>query len=76
MIVRQGLLLAGVGVVLGIAAAAGLARVVSGLLFGIDGVDPVTFTVTPAVLLMVAGLATAVPAWKASRVDPLDALRV
>jgi ABC-type antimicrobial peptide transport system permease subunit len=76
MIVRQGLLLAIGGVVLGIAGAFGLARVTATLLFGITGADPLTFAVVPAVLLAVAALSTALPAWKASRVDPIEALRV
>jgi putative ABC transport system permease protein len=76
MIVRQGLLLAAGGVVLGIAGAFGLSRVAAGLLYGIGGADPLTFLLVPAVLLVVAGLATAFPAWKASRVDPVEALRV
>ena len=76
MVVRQGLLLAAGGVVLGVAGAFGLSRVVARLLFGIAGADPLTFVVVPAVLLVVAGIATLFPAWKASRVDPVDALRV
>jgi len=76
MVVRQGLLLAMGGVVVGIAGAFGLSRVAAGLLYGIAGADPLTFALVPAVLLVVAGIATAFPAWKASRVDPVEALRV
>ena len=76
MVVRQGLFLAAAGVVLGVAGAFGLSRVAARLLYGIAGADPLTFVVVPAVLLVVAGLATLFPAWKASRVDPVDALRV
>jgi ABC-type antimicrobial peptide transport system permease subunit len=76
MIIRQGLLLAVGGVVLGIAGAFGLSRVVVGLLFGINGADLLTFAVTPALLLSVACIATAFPAWRASRVDPIAALRI
>ena len=75
MIIRQGLLLAAIGIALGSAAAYGLSRVVVGLLFGIAGADPVTFALTPMVLLAVGCIATAIPAWKASRVDPIEALR-
>jgi ABC-type antimicrobial peptide transport system permease subunit len=76
MVVRQGLLLAAGGVVVGLAGAFGLARLVTNLLFGVTGADPVTFAVVPLVLLGVAAVATMVPAWKASRVDPVEALRI
>lgn len=76
MVVAQGLLLALGGVVLGFAAAFGLARLVSNLLFGVNASDPVTFAAIPVVLLFVAVLATYLPAWRASRVDPVEALRV
>ena len=76
MVVRQGVLLALLGVALGGAAAAASSRLVSSLLYGVDGWDPVTFTLIPAVLLGVALLATGVPAWKASRVNPVEALRL
>jgi predicted permease len=76
MVVRQGLLLAAAGVVIGLGIAVALARLVTNLLFGITGTDPVTFTIIPVVLLAVAGLATYIPAWRASRVDPVVALRI
>jgi macrolide transport system ATP-binding/permease protein len=76
MVVQQGVLLAVGGMVLGVAGAFALSRLVTRLLFGISGADPFTFIVVPAVLLAVAGIATTFPAWKASRVDPIDALRV
>ena len=76
MVVRQGLMLAAAGVVIGLGVAFALARLVTNLLFGVSGTDPVTFAVIPVVLLVVAGLATYLPAWRASRVDPVEALRV
>jgi predicted permease len=76
MVVRQGILLAIGGVMTGIAVAFGLARLVTNLLYGVSGADPITFLVVPALLLLVALAATLLPAWKASRVDPVDALRV
>ena len=61
---------------LGLAASFGLARFVTSLLFGVGGADPVTVGGVAVVLIAVAFLATYVPARKASRVDPVDALRV
>jgi putative ABC transport system permease protein len=75
MIVRQGLWLAVGGVGAGLVAAMALARLVTNLLFGVTGADPVTFLAVPAVLLAVAALATLIPALRASRVDPVEALR-
>ena len=76
MVVRQGLMLALGGVILGLLASYGLARFVTSLLFGVSGADPVTFGGVAAVMFAVALLATYIPARKASRVDPVDALRV
>jgi ABC-type antimicrobial peptide transport system permease subunit len=75
MIVRQGLALALGGVVVGLAAAFGLSRLVTSLLFGITGVDVLTFATVPALLLGVALVATLLPAFRASRVDPVESLR-
>ena len=76
MVVKQGLALALGGVVLGLLAAFGLARFVTSLLFGVGGADPLTFAGVAAVMIAVAILATYIPARKASRVDPVDALRI
>jgi predicted permease len=76
MVVRQGLALALAGVVIGLGVALALAELVATLLFGISARDPITFAVIPAVLVAVAVLATFIPAWRASRVDPVEALRV
>jgi predicted permease len=75
MIVRQGLGLALGGVVIGLAVAFGLSRLVTSLLFGISGVDALTFAAVPALLLGVAAAATLLPALRASRVDPVESLR-
>lgn len=64
-----------VGIVCGLAGAIGLARSMSTLVFDISVRDPVTFTVVPLVLAAVAAVAALVPARRASRVDPVDALR-
>jgi putative ABC transport system permease protein len=76
MVVRQGLLLATGGIVIGLLASFALARFVTSLLFDVAGADPVTFGAVAVVLMVVATLATYIPAWKASRVDPVDALRI
>ena len=76
MVVRQGLTLALGGVIVGLLASFGLARFVTSLLFGVSGADPVTFGGVAVVLIAVALLATYIPARKASRVDPVDALRI
>lgn len=75
MIVGQGIGLALVGAALGIAAALGLARLLEHLLFGVATTDPFTFIAVPATLVVVAALAAYLPARRATRVDPLVALR-
>jgi ABC-type antimicrobial peptide transport system permease subunit len=75
MVVFQGLRLAVVGVVIGLAAAFALTRLIASLLFGVKAWDPLVFSAVPAVLIAVAFLAVWLPALRASRVDPIDALR-
>jgi putative ABC transport system permease protein len=72
---RQGLSLVVAGFVVGIAAAAALGRVVSGLLFGVTPGDPVTYLMAAAMFFVVALAAVAIPASRASRVAPVTALR-
>ena len=75
MVVGQGMRLSFVGIVIGLAAAAAGTRLMAGLLFGITATDPATFA-TVALMLVIATLAaTFVPARRATRVDPLAALR-
>jgi predicted permease len=76
MVVRQGVLLALGGVMLGMLVSAGLAQLVTRLLYGVSGRDPITFAIIPIVLMVVAVAAAYLPAWRASRVDPVEALRV
>jgi putative ABC transport system permease protein len=75
MIVRQGMALAIVGVVVGLAAAFGLARLMETLLFGVTTRDPLVFGGVPLLLTLVAFVAVWLPARRASRVDPMSALR-
>ena len=75
MVVTQGMVLALVGVAIGLAAAFGLARLITSFLFGVTEKDPLVFTGVPALLAGVALLAVWLPARRASKVDPLVALR-
>jgi predicted permease len=75
MFLRQGLLLTATGVALGIGVALVLTRVMSVLLFGVGPADPLTYAAVSVALVAVALLATYVPARRASRVDPIAALR-
>ena len=75
MVVGKGLTLALVGVVLGVAGALGLTRLMSGILFEISPTDPSIFVGISVVLVLVAMLASYVPAFRATRVDPMVALR-
>jgi predicted permease len=75
MFVRHGLLLAGIGAALGLAAASGVTRLMSSLLFGITALDPATYAVVSALLIAAAALASYLPARRATAVDPVRALR-
>lgn len=75
LILRQGLRLAVVGVALGLLAAVAFTRLLQGLLFGISASDPLTFVVIAVLLVGIALLACWVPARRATKVDPLEALR-
>jgi predicted permease len=75
MVVRQGTALAVIGVALGLAAAFGLSRLMTTMLFGISATDPVTYAVVGLGLASVAVLASWIPALRAAGVDPAIALR-
>ena len=75
MVVTQGMALALVGVAVGLAGAFGLARLITAFLFGVTAKDPVVFAAVPVLLAGVALVAVWLPARRASRVDPLVALR-
>jgi len=75
LVMGQGLQLALAGIAIGCALAYGLARLLQGMLFAVAPADPVVFALVPVALMLTAAAATAVPALRASRVDPMAALR-
>jgi predicted permease len=75
LILKHGLQLAAIGLGTGLTGAIGLTRVVKGFLFGVSATDPLTFALIALLLLAVAGLACYLPARRATKVDPLVALR-
>jgi len=75
MFVRHGLILAGIGGILGLAAAAGMTRLMTSVLYGVRALDPATYGAVAALLLASAAIASYVPARRASRMDPSISLR-
>ncbi len=75
MILRNALVIAGAGILIGLAAAFALTRFMEKLIFGISASDPVTFAVVTLLLAAIALLAGYVPARRAAKIDPLEALR-
>jgi putative ABC transport system permease protein len=75
MVVRQGLLLALTGTIIGLVAALAATRVMAGLLFDVSATDPLTFVAVASLVVAVALGASYIPARRAARVDPVDALR-
>ena len=74
LLLRNGLTLAVTGTMLGLAGSAGVARALSGMLFGVGVNDPVTFIAVPALLIAVASVACYLPARQARRLDPIAAI--
>jgi predicted permease len=75
LVIRQGLILAGIGCAIGLAAALALGRVVQAFLYGVGASDPATFLAAAGLLSAIALIASAVPAVRAARVDPMTSLR-
>ena len=75
LVVRQGMQLTLIGIVAGLIGAVALTRVIASLLFGVSATDLATFLAVPGLLAVVAFAATVIPAWRASGVDPMVALR-
>ena len=75
MIVKQGSLLIGLGLVIGLAGAFAATRVIASFLFGVTAKDPFTFAAVSMLLAIVALAACYIPAWRATKVDPMEALR-
>jgi putative ABC transport system permease protein len=75
LILRQGLLLTLIGIGIGLAGALVLTRIMSSLLFGVDSTDPATFAAIVLLLMVVSLIACYIPARRATRIDPMTALR-
>jgi len=76
LIIKYGMMMTLIGALIGLAGALSLTRVMKNLLFGVSATDPLTFAAVSALLALVALLACYIPARRATRVDPLVALRV
>jgi putative ABC transport system permease protein len=74
-VMRDGFMLAGAGLIIGLGAAALAARAMRQMLFGIGPFDPVSFTIMAGLLLIIAALASFLPARRATKVDPMVILR-
>ena len=75
MVLRQGLRLTSIGIGIGLAGAIALTRYIEGMLYGITPLDPLTYVATVALFAAVASIASYLPARRATRIDPVKALR-
>jgi putative ABC transport system permease protein len=75
MVLGQGTVLTGIGILIGLGLATAVSRLLGGLLYGIKPIDPFSFVVVPLVLAVAALVASWLPARRATRIDPMMALR-
>jgi ABC-type antimicrobial peptide transport system permease subunit len=75
LVARQGMTLTGLGTAIGLTGAVAASEALVTLLFGVSRFDPATYAAVVALLLIVAAGASAIPAWRAARVDPAVTLR-
>jgi putative ABC transport system permease protein len=75
LVLRQGFSIALIGIVVGVAGALALSRLTQTLLYGVDPADPATFLLVVVVIALVASAACLIPMRRATRVDPLTAIR-
>jgi len=75
LLMREGVALVAAGIVVGLLLGLAGAQVIHSLLFGVSGVDPLTFIGAPVLLMLVGALAAFLPARRASRVDPASVMR-
>ena len=76
MVLKQGIVLAAIGIGIGLVAAFGLTRLMRSLLYQVTASDPITYVIVPIALLVVTLIASYLPALRATRVSPTMALRV
>ncbi|MGH9567279.1 MAG: FtsX-like permease family protein, partial [Candidatus Angelobacter sp.] len=75
LVVKQGCMLALLGIAIGLASALALTRLMAGFLYNVSAQDLTTFLLASLLFLVIALLASYVPAWRATKVDPVEALR-
>jgi ABC-type antimicrobial peptide transport system permease subunit len=75
LVLRRGAALAAIGIILGLAGAAGLSRSLTAMLYGLTPLDPTTYVAVAGLFAVVTALASYVPARRAANVDPIDAIR-